>query len=232
MKKAFMNWSSGKDAAMALEIVQQSKEMRIVEFFTTVSQEHERVTMHGLRLDLLKAQADTLGFPLKLLQLEDQADMKNYGVAISNVLEDYKSREITESVFGDIFLEDLRAYREEQSAAVGFNCHFPLWKKDTKALIQSFIEKGYQAIVVAADADMFGPDFVGSCIDENWFNRLPHGVDPCGENGEFHTFCFDGPLFKEKVSFNLGEKVKRSYVVVDKDKNSSEKGFWFVDLYV
>ena len=232
MKNAFLNWSSGKDAAMALEIVQKSTSMKVVELFTTISKAHQRVSMHGLRLELLRAQANALGLPLKLLQLEDQINLKNYGDAISKVLDSYKSNGISDSVFGDIFLEDLRAYREEQSARYGVKCHFPLWQKDTKTLIRSFVEKGYEAIVIAADADLFDANFVGSCIDKNWLDHLPRGVDPCGEHGEFHTFCFNGPLFSKKVGFHLGEKVKRSYPFVDKDKNRTEKSFWFMDLYI
>ena len=109
-------------------------------------------------------------------------------------------------------------------------CSFPLWGKNTKKLIQSFIEKGYRAIVVAADADLFPKDFVGSTIDHNWLKNLPKDVDPCGENGEFHTFCYDGPLFKESIPFSIGQRTYRRYTIVDKSKKINHKGFWFVDL--
>ncbi len=135
--------------------------------------------------------------------------------------------------FGDIFLEDLRAYREKQLAQMNITGHFPLWKRDTKELLNEFLGLGFKSIVICAKSELLDSSFVGRVIDQDFINDLPENVDPCGENGEFHTFCYDGPIFNEAVNFTVGEKVFRAYNNPQKDEQHSNEdkiGFWFCDL--
>lgn len=224
----FFNWSSGKDSSFALYKLLQQDEFNIATLLTTVGKETERIGMHGLRESLLKRQAAAIGLPLEIIYLSSSATHEVYDDMMEKAMSKMKSKNIYHTAFGDIFLEDLRNYRESQLDKVGIKAHFPLWKRDTRDLIVEFIELGFKTKIVAASAAFFKEDFVGQDITKELIESLPAEVDPCGENGEFHTFCYDGPLFKYPVEFEMGEKVKKSY------PNPLEKGkeidFWFCDL--
>lgn len=227
MPKSYFNWSSGKDSALALYRVLQSPNWEIGCLLTTFSQAFDRVTMHGLRRALWQAQIDALGLPAQTVELPKQPSMELYAEKMQAALAPLKAAGYTHSIFGDIFLEDLRAYREKQLAALDMHCYFPLWKEATKTLLQEFIDLGFQAIVIAVDGQKLPADFTGRLINQGFLNDLPDTVDSCGENGEFHTFCFDGPIFQQPVPFRLGERVARQY------PNPTEKGeltFYFQDL--
>ncbi len=232
-KKTYLNWSSGKDASMVLYETQKEGKFEVVKLLTSVNGHHNRVSMHGLRRELLFKQAEALGIPLKLVNLPEQPSMEDYSKLMGEAVSDLKREGFEDCIFGDIFLEDLRAYREKQLAEVGISCHFPLWKRDTKELLNDFIDKGFKAITVCVNGELLGEEFVGREVDESFLEDLPPNVDPCGENGEFHTFCFDGPIFKYPVKFEVGEKVFREYKAPKKDdQHNIEKnmGFWFCDL--
>tara|TARA_B110000503_G_C7165967_1_gene421928 strand:- start:1994 stop:2695 length:702 start_codon:yes stop_codon:yes gene_type:complete len=226
--KLFFNWSSGKDSSFALYELLQQNRFEISTLLTTVGMETERIGMHGLRESLLRRQVEAIGIPLEIIYLSSSASHEAYNKLMGDAMVKMKRRGIYDTAFGDIFLEDLRAYRESQLEKVGIKAHFPLWKRDTKELILEFIELGFKTKIVAASATFFDEDFVGQDVTKDLINSLPKGVDPCGENGEFHTFCYDGPNFKYPVTFELGEKVKKSY------PNPGLKGnkidFWFCDL--
>lgn len=226
--KLFFNWSSGKDSSFALYKLLQQGQFEISTLLTTVGMETERIGMHGLRESLLKRQTEALGLPLEIIYLSSSASHEAYDKLMSDAMEKMKSQGIYDTAFGDIFLEDLRAYRESQLDKVGIKAHFPLWKRDTKKLILEFIELGFKTKIVAASATFFDEDFVGLDVTKDLIDNLPPEVDPCGENGEFHTFCYDGPLFNYPVSFELGEKVKKSYP--NPSQEGSEIDFWFCDL--
>lgn len=190
--------------------------------------------MHGLRKELLIAQTKAIGIPASLIELPEMPSMAVYEQKMLETTSRLKKEGFTHTAFGDIFLEDLRAYREQQLEKQGITAVFPLWKKDTKALLNDFLDLGFKTIVVCANSKYFGEDFVGTIIDKHFIDNLPEGVDPCGENGEFHTFCFDGPIFKKPINFTIGEKVYREYNAPKTDKDSvcttDNYGIWYCDL--
>ena len=187
--------------------------------------------MHGLRIELLEAQAAALGIPLQTIQLSEKATMVEYNQLMEQTITNLKKEGFNYSVFGDIFLEDLRQYRENQLALQDMQGVFPLWKKDTTTLLQEMLEAGFKAIIVCCNARLLDKSFCGRILDEQFLKDLPESVDPCGENGEFHTFCFDGPIFNSPIPFSKGEIIYRSYPAPKNDSNEDQKvGFWYCDL--
>lgn len=227
MKKTYFNWSTGKDAALAFYHLQKNTDLSIEQLVTTINAHHDRVTMHGLRRSLYLQQLQSVGLPHSTIELPAQPSMETYNQLMQTKVDELKAQGFTDCGFGDIFLEDLRAYREKQLH--GIQCHFPLWKRDTKELFMEFLDLGFKAIVICINGDALDESFVGRELDLQFLEDLPEQVDPCGENGEFHTFCYDGPIFKTAVAFELGEKVMRYY---DKpNTNPPEKTpYWFMDL--
>ncbi|WP_434035649.1 diphthine--ammonia ligase [Formosa sp. 4Alg 33] len=228
MNKIYFNWSTGKDSALALYELLQDESYVVDKLVTTVNSHFKRVSMHGLRVELLQAQADAIGISLDFIELPESPNMEDYNTIMKTAVHQLKIADYTHAAFGDIFLEDLKFYREMQLLEVGIQGVFPLWKRNTKKLITQFLELGFKAIVVCADAKYFSEDFVGTVLTEAVINNLPADVDPCGENGEFHTFCFDGPLFKSPIPFQIGEKTYREYPAPN--KKSKPAGFWYCDL--
>ena len=189
--------------------------------------------MHGLRKELLIKQTAALNIPLHLIELPEMPSMAIYEQKITETVTQLKKDGFTHSAFGDIYLEDLRLYREKQLKTVGLKTVFPLWKRDTKELLNEFLDLGFKTISVCANSKYFNKDFVGTIIDSNFINNLPNGIDPCGENGEFHTFCFDGPIFNTPIPFTIGEKVYREYNTPKTNNSvceSSKYGVWYCDL--
>lgn len=227
MKKTFINWSSGKDCAMALYLMQQSGEFDVQKLFTTVGEVEKRVGMHGLREEVLKRQAAAIGLPLEIAYLPKDDSHEAYNQLMHERLSQLKKEGYEIAAYGDILLEDLRAYRENQLSEVGMQAHFPLWWKNTERLLLDFIEKGFKAIVVAANGNYFDDSVLGKEINREFLDNLPKEVDPCGENGEFHTFCYDGPIFKQKVNFQKEEKVIRTY---PNPKGRGQVKFHFLDV--
>ena len=240
MKKAFLNWSSGKDSAFALYKVQQEKEFSVEKLVTTVNSDLDRISMHGLRKDLLLKQVENLKIPLHIIPLSGNVSMSTYNEVMEAETLKLASEGFRYSIFGDIFLEDLKKYREDQLQKTPLQPVFPLWKRDTKRLMKEFLDAGFKAITVCVNAKLLDQSFCGRNIDESFLNDLPEGVDPCGENGEFHTFVFDGPIFKEPVKFQKGEYVKRTYEPKQQEEDNCFKekqeswdtSFWYCDLLV
>src|SRR6185312_9761713 len=236
--KSFFIWSGGKDSALALYHAMQEKDYSIARLLTNVNKKYHRVSMHGVREALLEKQAMALGFPLQKLLLDDEPSMAEYESCMRQTLTDLKSNGFTHAVFGDIFLEDLRRYREDRLKEIGLKAVFPIWKRDTRELVREFIGLGFKAVVVCTKAEVLDESFVGRVIDQGFLNDLPDGVDPCGENGEFHSFVFDGPIFRDPVSFSIGEKVFRAYAApksaddacISNQPSPPSMGFWFCDL--
>ncbi len=224
-KLAVFNWSGGKDSTLALHYILKAREYKIHCLLTTVNDAYNRIAMHGVREALLITQAKCLKIPLYQIRLPEMPDMETYENAMDLHFGKLKEQGIGYAVFGDIFLEDLKKYRENQFNKIGMNTLFPLWKRDSLELVEEFIALGYKTIVVCARADL--KDFCGRVIDQSFLDDLPNGVDPCGENGEFHTFVFDGPIFTEPIHFTLGELVFKKLTLDHSDQNS---GYWYIDL--
>lgn len=227
---AYFNWSGGKDSTLALYTILRDKQFDIRYLLTTLNEEADRISMHGVRSELLSAQAEALGIPAKKVHLPASSDMQAYESVMNKAIGELKSERISDCIFGDIFLEDLRTYREEKLREVSISVHFPLWKRDTTELVNEFIDLGFKTIVVCVDSSKLDESFVGRIIDRQFLADLPANVDPCGENGEFHTFVFDGPIFQHPVPFQTGEKVLKTYTAKKQDEEVIEYGFWFQDL--
>ncbi|WP_373057588.1 diphthine--ammonia ligase [Zunongwangia sp. H14] len=238
MKNAYLNWSSGKDSALALYKLNQNKEFKVKKLVTTVNTEVDRISMHGLRKELLLQQAVNIGLPLQVIPLHGAVSMKEYNEEMRNATAVLKAEGFTHAIFGDIFLEDLKTYRDEQLKLAGIEGVYPLWKQNTGELMDNFLKLGFKAITVCTNSRLLNNSFCGRIIDEDFIKDLPEGVDPCGENGEFHTFVFDGPIFDEPVKFQKGEKVERTYTPNSskddscfKDEEESwDTGFCYCDL--
>jgi uncharacterized protein (TIGR00290 family) len=231
------NWSGGKDSSLALYHCLQNTDLDIKYLVTTINDSVNRISMHGVRYALLAEQAKQIGISLYEVRLPEMPTMSAYDSTMSFHLEKLKAEGITHSIFGDIFLEDLKKYREDQLADVGLTAIFPLWKRDTKELINEFLNLGFKT-VIACTQEKLG-DFLGEVIDEELISKLPADVDVCGENGEFHTFAFAGPIFKNPIKYSLGEKLFKSYQAPkNADDNCFQKedeqpknlGFWYIDL--
>ena len=232
MKKAIFCWSGGKDSALALYKVLQGNEYEIKYLLTTVNENHKRISMHGVREELLEAQAASVGIPLVKVYVREGSNAE-YERNMEEQLLLFKQQGIHHVIFGDIFLEDLRQYRDNNLAKVKMQGVYPLWKKDTKELIKEFLSLGFETITCCVNDAYLGEDRVGVKLDKSFVEQLPANVDCCGENGEFHTFCYKGPIFKKKINFTIGEKVYKPIEVKISDCNlpvSEIKGFWFCDL--
>ncbi|NOT57388.1 MAG: diphthine--ammonia ligase [Deltaproteobacteria bacterium] len=209
MENVLMSWSGGKDSTLALHAILKNKDYRIAALLTTVTEDYDRISMHGVRRVLLERQVAALGFPLEQVLIPKNASNVAYEANMGQALAKYKEQGITSVVFGDIFLEDLKHYREEKLATLGMKGIFPLWKRDTRELAQSLITLGFHAITTCVDTQTLGQQFVGRVINEQFLSDLPPTVDACGENGEYHSFVYDGPIFKEKIACTPGEIVLR-----------------------
>ena len=222
---------------LALDKTLSSKEYTIDKLVTSINIEFDRVSMHGLSVSLLEKQAEALNIPLEKIEFAGNVSMKEYDAKMKETISKLKNQGYNYSFFGDIFLEDLREYRENKLAEVGVKGVFPLWKKNTKELLQEFLDKGYKAITVCVNAKLLDESFCGRIIDASFIEDLPDNVDVCGENGEFHTFVYDGPLFSKPVNFTIGENILRTYTPSkNKDDDcfaedaSWNTSFWYCDL--
>ena len=202
---------------MALHGMCQEKDVRVVALLTTVTSGYERISMHGVRRSLLVQQAQRLDLTLHEVRIPPQCVNSDYEEQMGQALLSMKRRGVCRVAFGDIFLQDLREYRERNLARVGMTAIFPIWKRDTRQLVQDFCAMGFRAIAVCIDSKALPREFAGRELDQEFFRDLPQGVDPCGENGEFHTFVYDGPIFSSAVAVEQGEVVERD-------------GFYFCDL--
>lgn len=209
-------WSGGKDSAVALHALLQQKEFRIAALLTTVTEGYERISMHGVRRELLDRQAESIGLPLHEVRIPPQCVNPIYEARMEEALRVHHENGIRKVAFGDIFLEDLRTYREKNLARMGMTALFPIWKRDTRELIRTFHADKFRAIAVCIDSKVLDRSFAGRELDDTFFRDLPPEADPCGENGEFHTFVFDGPIFRTVIPVRAGEITERgSFVFCD-----------------
>jgi uncharacterized protein (TIGR00290 family) len=208
-EKILMTWSGGKDSAMALYEIQKKSNFEIGSLLTTISEDYRRISMHGIREELLDMQVKALGYDLEKILISKNCPNEEYDSKMHHTLQRYYSKGTKKVVFGDIFLHDVRKYREQNLAKIGMEGIFPLWGMETNNLAHEFIDLGFKATVTCVDSTMLDGAFVGRMFDEKFLDELPSKVDPCGENGEFHTFVWDGPIFSKPISFELGDIVLR-----------------------
>jgi uncharacterized protein (TIGR00290 family) len=200
-------WSGGKDSALALYEIINSGSHVIVALLTTVTEDYDRISMHGVSTTLLEQQAKALNLPLEKIFITKHSSNEEYEAKMTQILKHFKKGGINSVVFGDIFLEDLRKYRENNLAKIQMCAVFPLWKKDSKQLANSFIDLGFKAIITCVDTKFLDASFAGREFNKALLSDLPSSVNPCGENGEFHTFVYDGPIFGREISVIRGEIV-------------------------
>lgn len=208
-EKVLFSWSGGKDSSLALYEIQKSSEYEVEALLTTVTRDYKRVSMHGLRTELIYAQSESLGIQLEEVLISKDASNEEYQDSFLSPLKRYRDSGITKVVFGDIFLEDIKQYREALLSRVGMECVFPIWKKDSSSLAQKFIQDGFKAVIVCVDTEQLDAEFSGREFDQAFLSDLPDTVDPCGEKGEFHTFVYGGPIFKNPIAYKTGEIVLR-----------------------
>ena len=215
--KAWLAWSSGKDSAWALHMIRKNGEFDVVALLTTINRTHQRVAMHAVREALLEMQAAAAGLPLVKVPIPSPCPNETYEEAMSHAMARAREEEVRHVVFGDLFLEDIRAYREKHLAACGITPVFPLWRKDTRRLAEEMLDGGLSAYLTCVDPRKLDRKFAGRRFDADLLRDLPPAIDPCGENGEFHTFANAGPMFAREIPVSVGEIVERD-------------GFVFADL--
>ena len=238
-EKLVFCWSGGKDSALALHRLQTEGRYEVVSLLTTCNEHFQRVSMHGVRVELLDQQARALGLPLEKVFVSQGGSNDEYVEKMRAQMLVYKGRGVTHLAFGDIFLEDLKRWREANLAQVGLRGVFPIWKGDSRELIHEFITRGFGSIICCVSDAYLDETALGRKIDADFLQWLPADVDPCGENGEFHSFAFAGPIFKQPIQVKVGEKVYRpveethpgaSTTVCPTSGTRRAKGFWFCDL--
>ena len=215
--KTLLAWSSGKDSAFALHVLRQRQDVEVVGLVTTLNETHDRVAMHAVRRSLLEAQAEATGLPLTIVRIPYPCPNEIYEAAMAHVLAGARAQGIAAMAFGDLFLEEIRRYREQRMKDTGIAPLFPLWQRPTRALAEEMLACGLQARLTCIDPRVLPASFAGRAFDLTLLAELPVGVDPCGENGEFHTFAWNGPMFRSPVAIRAGEVVARD-------------GFVFADL--
>ena len=209
MERVLFSWSGGKDSAMALYEIQKDKEYEVVSLLTTITEDYDRVSMHGVRRSLVEQQAKSLGLPIQEVFISKDSSNEEYESRMKETLIKFKQAGVYLVVHADVFLAEVRKYREDNLLKLGMKGVFPIWGRDTAELTRSFIALGFQAITTCVDAKVLDKRFVGRTLDRQFLADLPPNVDPAGENGEFHSFVFDGPIFKERIAYKLGKQVLR-----------------------
>lgn len=233
MTPAVFCWSGGKDSALCLYKALQERKYDVKYLLTTVNEQFRRISMHGVREELLVEQAKQIGIPLVKIYVNEGTNAE-YEKKMEETLLRFKSEDISHVVFGDIFLEDLRKYREDNLSKVCMVGVFPLWKQDTRKLLEEFISLKFKTVICCTNDAYLGEEWAGRVIDEKFLSELPSNVDACGENGEYHTFCFEGPIFKTPINIVIGEKIYKPLLVKTVDNcslpASKTNGFWFCEL--
>jgi uncharacterized protein (TIGR00290 family) len=209
-EKIILSWSGGKDSSMAAYQLLASRKYEIAGLLTTVTAEYDRISMHGVRRELLERQADSLGAPLHTVLIPKDCSNEVYESKMREALGRFKAEGITKVAFGDIFLEDLRRYRDERLALAGMTGVYPVWRRDTEELVRTFIGLGFKAVLSCVDTEAIAASFAGRELDSALLRDLPESADPCGEYGEYHSFVYAGPLFRKPIACKTGKSVMRT----------------------
>jgi len=208
-KKTIISWSTGKDSAWSTYQLQQRDDIELVGCLCTINQKFQRTAMHAVRVELLHAQAKALNLPITIIELPFPCSNEQYQTIMSKATQALMDQGVELMSFGDLFLQDIREYREKNLAGTGIEPIFPLWQQPTPELAQEMIAGGLKTVITCVDPKQLDARFAGRIFDQSFLNDLPDGVDPCGENGEFHSFVFDGPMFNEAIAIKVGEVVER-----------------------
>ncbi len=224
-----MSWSGGKDSALALYRCINDPNHSIVGLVTTINSSTNRVSMHGVALDVLKYQADAIGIPLHVITLPENCCMDEYESTMRAFMSRMKQDGVEGVVFGDIFLEDIRKYRERHLEGIGITPVFPLWGLTSAEVARQFLDNHFKSIITCVDSDLLDEGFVGQFYTSAYIEKLPGGVDPCGENGEFHSFVTAGPIFQKPIEVKVISKTRKEY---PNPQGGNPKTFWFADIAV
>ena len=208
-KKTWLSWSSGKDSAWALHVLRQTDEYEVAALFTTINRTFERVAMHAVRVELLCLQAQAVGLPLHLIEIPYPCSNEQYAAAMEDFMLRARAEGVSCMAFGDLYLQDIRRYREERMQDSGIEPVFPLWERPTRPLLMEMLAGGLRACLTCVDPRVLPAGLAGCELTPELLESLPDGVDPCGENGEFHSFVFDGPMFAHPLDIEMGEVVER-----------------------
>lgn len=227
-KKAVFNWSGGKDSALGLYKVLQSDEYEIISLLTTINGENGGSSMHQIPEDLIQAQADNIGIPLYKVVLKSKG-MTEYESEMKKAVEYFKDKGVNSFIFGDIFLSDVKEYREKQLSPYKIKVIEPLWRMNPKDVIKEFLDVGFKTKIVITQADKLDITFAGKDLDDKLLKSFPENIDCCGENGEFHTFVYDGPIFKKQLQFNLSEPQLITYEIKE-DNQTQIFSYWSVKI--
>ncbi len=225
-----LSWSGGKDSAFALWKLIESNEYQVVSLHTTFGEETRRVGLHGIHEDLIQLQTNALGLPLDRIYYPASGDNEAYIHAVNAYLQKLQEQGIRHLAYGDIFLEDLKKFREDMLESKAMKGIFPLWGRNTEELAKEFIQSGFVTLICAADDNLIAEEWMGKTFDNRFLKALQPGVDPCGEHGEFHTFCISGPIFKEPLAVTLGKVFSHSYHYALADGTPVAKKFWFREI--
>lgn len=235
-KRITVSWSGGKDSAFALFKIRQDPAVEIVNLHTLINTDSSRVGLHGVHENLIRLQAEAMGLPLAVLYLQTSESNDAYEKLLKGYYQKMSDEGITHVLYGDIFLEDLKEYRLRVLADSGLHPVFPLWKMDSLQLVREFVAAGFKTVLCATNPLCYEKGLLGKTIDRDFPDRLPDGTDPCGENGEFHTFVYDGPLFRKQIPVTLGETSERTYTTPVQDDSGKvtvhQSSFYFQDLFV
>ena len=229
-KKAVFNWSGGKDSALALYKILQDNDYEIISLLTTINGDTQRSSMHGIPVSVLESQAKSIGLPIYIVDLMPRGDINDYETEMRKVIYHFKSLGATHFVFGDIFFKDIRAYREKQLTPYGITVVEPLWNKSSQEIMEEFLYSGLKTIIVTTDAEKLGAEYIAREIDKNLVMSFPEKIDICGENGEYHTLCYDGGMFRYRVEFSLGKVTRQSYRIKNENGIEKEYSYWFVPV--
>lgn len=209
MKKAVFNWSGGKDSALALQKVLEEKKFEVIALLTTMKEESQKSSMHSIPLEILERQAESIGIPL--YAVTSSTMLKNYEDKMTEAVQHFKEQGVKHFIFGDIFLSDVKAYRESKLQPLGIEVVEPLWEKTSQEVIDDFLRSGIKSKIIVTQADLLDETYIGKDLDQNLINSFPENVDVCGENGEYHTLAYAGGLFKKDVEFSITETIKTSF---------------------
>ncbi|WP_300671869.1 adenine nucleotide alpha hydrolase [Soonwooa sp.] len=229
-KKAVFNWSGGKDSALALQKILQENEFEVISLLTTINDDTQTSSIHAIPLILLQKQAENIGIPLYTVSLSK--DTKTYEEGMTQAVEHFKNQGARHFIFGDIFLADVKSYRESKLNPLGIEVVEPLWGKSSEEIFKDFLKSGIKTKIIVTQADKLDESFIGKEVDENFAQLLPEGIDICGENGEYHTFSYEGWLFKTKIDFNISKVSKISYEFKMDTGETKSFDYWQAELSV
>ncbi len=215
-KNTWLSWSSGKDSAWSLQVLRLSDEYAVTGLYTTINSAFERVAMHAVRVELLRLQAEAVGLPLYLIEIPYPCSNEQYAAVMADFVAKAQTQRVECMAFGDLYLQDIRDYREERLQGTGISAVFPLWGKPTRELLTEMLDGGLRAMLTCVDPRVLPAEFAGCELSLALLEEMPQTIDPCGENGEFHSFVFDGPMFDYPLAIEMGEVVTRDgYVFAD-----------------